>query len=193
MQKETESKSKAAPRSAEKGKKPSGTARPKGLKTSSSIEKKNVGNTKTTGIDSPKKLPLSGVNYSVHTSFSSSEKFDIIEKGIPYTAIEKLSERLDTPIKSVLALFDLAQTTYNLKKRENALMGRRDTETVLYLNELIDFGVDVFNAENSKFLRWLKKPNLSLGGAAPENLLNSITGIQEVKGCLARIEYGNMA
>lgn len=193
MQKETESKSKAAPRSAEKGKKPSLTARPKGLKTLSSIEKKNVGNTKTTGIDSPKKLPLSGVNYSVHTSFSSSEKFDIIEKGIPYTAIEKLSERLDTPIKSVLALFDLAQTTYNLKKRENALMGRRDTETVLYLNELIDFGVDVFNTENSKFLRWLKKPNLSLGGAAPENLLNSITGIQEVKGCLARIEYGNMA
>ena len=157
------------------------------------MEKKNVGNTKTTGIDSPKKLPLSGVNYSVHMPYSSSEKFDIIEKGIPYTAIEKLSERLDTPIKSVLAVFDLAQTTYNLKKRENALMGRRDTETVLYLNELIDFGVDVFNAENSKFLRWLKKPNLSLGGAAPENLLNSITGIQEVKGCLARIEYGNMA
>jgi uncharacterized protein (DUF2384 family) len=39
----------------------------------------------------------------------------------------------------------------------------------------------------------LKKPNLSLGGNAPESMLDSITGIQEVRNCLNRIEYGNLA
>jgi uncharacterized protein (DUF2384 family) len=37
----------------------------------------------------------------------------------------------------------------------------------------------VFNNENDKFQRWLKKPNLSLGGKSPENLLDTITGIMK--------------
>jgi uncharacterized protein (DUF2384 family) len=39
----------------------------------------------------------------------------------------------------------------------------------------------------------MKKQNLSLGGNTPEGLLDSITGIQEVKNCLNRIEFGNFA
>jgi len=63
----------------------------------------------------------------------------------------------------------------------------------LLLTELIDFGLEVFNQEENKFLRWLKKPNLSLGGTTPESLLDTTTGIQEVKNCLNRLEYGNLA
>ncbi len=183
MHKETKDKTKASPGNSGKGNKPFKKA----------IPKKNVRITKANNPKSSKELQSPDVNYSVDKSYSTNEKLELINKGLPYSAIEKLSGRMDKPVKSVLSLFDLAQTTYNLKKRDQALMSRRDTETVLCLNELIDFGIEVFNAENEKFLRWLRKPNLSLGGAVPENLLNSMTGIQEVKGCLARIEYGNMA
>ncbi|MDZ7607711.1 MAG: MbcA/ParS/Xre antitoxin family protein [Cyclobacteriaceae bacterium] len=61
------------------------------------------------------------------------------------------------------------------------------------LSEVLDFGLEVFNDEKEKLQRWLKKPNLSLGGVTPESLFDSITGIQEVRNALNRLEYGNMA
>ncbi len=63
----------------------------------------------------------------------------------------------------------------------------------MLITELIDFGLEVFNDEEEKFQRWLKKPNLYLGGNSPESLLDTTTGIDEVKFALNRIEFGNLA
>lgn len=124
---------------------------------------------------------------------SKMERVSVIRQGVPYSAIEVISKRINTPVKDVLPIFSLPQTTYNKKRREKSLLNGRDSETILLLTELIDFGLEVFNQEEDKFLRWLKKPNLSLGGTTPESLLDSTTGIQEVKNCLNRLEYGNLA
>jgi putative toxin-antitoxin system antitoxin component (TIGR02293 family) len=97
------------------------------------------------------------------------------------------------PVKEVLHIFGLPQTTYNKKRREKSLLNGRDSEVVLLLTELVDYGVEVFNDEEDKFLRWMKKQNYSLGDNSPESLLDSFTGIQEVRNCLNRIEYGNLA
>ena len=121
------------------------------------------------------------------------EKVDIIREGLPYESIDVISKRINVPVKDVLNIFGLPQTTYNKKRREKSLLNRRDSEIVLLLTELADFGIEVFNSEEDKFQRWMKKPNLSLGGNTPESLLDSNTGIQEVRNCLNRIEYGNMA
>jgi uncharacterized protein (DUF2384 family) len=64
---------------------------------------------------------------------------------------------------------------------------------IVLISELVDYGKEVFNNEEEKFQRWLKKANLSLGGNSPESLLDTITGIDEIKFCLNRIEYGNLA
>lgn len=124
---------------------------------------------------------------------SGMDRVRLIREGIPYAAIETIGQKMNTPVKDVLPIFDLPQTTYNKKRREEALLNSRDSETVLLLSELIDFGKAVFNEEEEKFLRWMKKPNLSLGGVSPESLLDSTTGIQEVKNSLNRLEYGNLA
>lgn len=121
------------------------------------------------------------------------ERVGIIRQGIPYDSIEVISKRLNRPVKSMLALVGLPQTTYNKKKGTHSLLDSRDSELVLLITELIDYGIDVFNNENDKFQRWLKKSNLSLGGNSPESLLDTITGINEVKFCLNRIEFGNLA
>jgi putative toxin-antitoxin system antitoxin component (TIGR02293 family) len=121
------------------------------------------------------------------------ERVGIIRKGLPYESIEVISKRTDLPVKQVLTLFGVPQTTYNKKKRENELLSGRDSEVILLLTELLDFGLEVFNDEPEKFQRWLKKPNVSLGGVKPESFFDSLTGIQEVKNALNRLEYGNMA
>lgn len=124
---------------------------------------------------------------------SRLERVGIIRSGIPYASIDVISKRINIPIKEVLYIFGLPQTTYNKKRREKSLLNGRDSEIVLLLIELVDFGIEVFNNEEEKFQRWMKKQNISLGGNSPESLLDSTTGIQEVKNCLNRIEYGNLA
>ena len=124
---------------------------------------------------------------------SKMEQIIIIRKGVPYESIEIISQRLNRPIKQILSIVGIPQTTYNKKKSEHALLDRRDSELIMLINELIDFGTDVFNQEEEKFQRWLKKPNLMLDGNPPESMLDTSTGIEEVRSCLNRIEYGNFS
>jgi putative toxin-antitoxin system antitoxin component (TIGR02293 family) len=128
-----------------------------------------------------------------YTWTTQMERVEIIREGVPYGSLETISQRLNRPVKSVLSIMGVPQTTYNKKKNEQSLLDRRDSELVLLITELIDYGIDVFNNEPEKFQRWLKKPNLSLGGHSPESLLDTITGINEVTYCLNRLEYGNLA
>ncbi len=121
------------------------------------------------------------------------ERVALIRRGLPYESIEVIGNKASLPIKQVLQYLGLPQTTYNKKKREKNLLSGRDSEVVLVWSEVLDFGLEVFNNEIDKFQRWLKKPNLSLGSVAPESLFDSITGIQEVRNALNRLEYGNMA
>lgn len=124
---------------------------------------------------------------------SRMERVAIIRKGLPYETIDALGRKANLSTKQVLNYLGVAQTTYNKKKRDNDLLNGRDSEVVLVLSELLDFGLEVFNEEKEKFQRWLKKPNISLGNVSPESLFDSLTGIQEVRNALNRLEYGNMA
>lgn len=161
-------------------------------------ERKRIFNTKIS-IERAKNAAAASQSWKIMTEgkeyawTTKMERVSIIRAGVPYGAIEVISQKINAPIKEVLHIFDLPQTTYNKKRREKSLLSGRDSETVLLLTELIDFGVEVFNNENDKFQRWLKKPNLALGGLVPESLLDSLTGIQEVKNCLNRLEFGNLA
>lgn len=121
------------------------------------------------------------------------DRVTIIRKGLPYDSIEVISKKSDLPIKQILNLLGVPQTTYNKKKKEKDLLSGRDSEIVLVLSEVLEYGLQVFNEEKDKFHRWLKKPNISLGGTPPETLFDSLTGIQEVRNSLNRLEYGNLA
>lgn len=121
------------------------------------------------------------------------DRVNAIRAGIPYDAIEMIGNRLSITVKSVLALLGIPQTTYNKKKSEHSLLDSRDSELIISIDELLCFGMEVFNNEENKFQRWLKKPNVSIGGHTPESMLDTIAGINEVKYSLNRLEYGNLA
>lgn len=128
-----------------------------------------------------------------HSWSTKMERVELIRNGISYDSIEVISSRLNQTIKSVLSILGIPQTTYNKKKSEKSLLGSRDSELIILITELLDYGLEVFNEEEEKFQRWLKKPNLSLGGNLPESLLDTTTGIEEVKFSLNRIEFGNFS
>lgn len=121
------------------------------------------------------------------------DRVNLIRKGVPYSSIEVVSKKLNLPVKDVLSIINLPQTTYNKKKNEHSLLNSATSEIILMIIELTDYGLDVFNNEEAKFQRWMKKTNLALGGNSPESMMDTLTGISEVKHCLNRIEYGNFA
>ncbi len=129
----------------------------------------------------------------VYSWSTRMERVNLIRQGVPYHTIETISDRLDRPIKTVLSILRIPQTTYNKKKSEHSLLDTHESELIVLLTELIDYGITVFNNEEEKFQRWLKKPNLSLGGQSPDSLLDTATGIDEVTFSLNRIEFGNFA
>ena len=85
------------------------------------------------------------------------------------------------------------QIGYNKKREGKSLLKDSHYELEILVTELFDYGIEVFNNEEDKFQRWMKKPTNSLGNNTPESLLDSIVGIQEVRNCLNRIEFGNLA
>jgi len=121
------------------------------------------------------------------------ERVNIIREGISFDIIEQISERLDRPVKATLSMLGIAQTTYNKKKSEQATLDSHESELIVLITEMLDYGLEVFNNEEDKFGRWLKKPNLSLGGFSPDSLLDTVTGIDEVRYCLQRIDAGSFA
>ena len=153
--------------------------------------KKSIERARNTSKKSPKwGITISAKEYAWTTRM---DRVVLVRKGLPYEAIEVLSKRSNLAVKQLLHALNLPQTTYNKKKKDQDLLNPRDTEVILVLTELLDFGLEVFNNENEKFQRWLKKPNISLGGVTPESLFDTLTGIQEVRNSLNRLEYGNMA
>lgn len=121
------------------------------------------------------------------------ERIQVIRKGIPYQSIEVISKRMKLPIKAVLATVKIPQTTYNKNKNKNLVLDVHHSELITLLTELIDYALEVFNNEEEKLQRWFDKPNYSLGGKTPKSLLDTTTGVQQVKNCLHRIEFGNFA
>ncbi|MCH7524874.1 MAG: DUF2384 domain-containing protein [Bacteroidetes bacterium] len=124
---------------------------------------------------------------------SKYDRIAIIRKGLPYTTVEAISKQSSLPISKVLNFLGIAQTTYNKNKRAKILMSGRNSEAILLMAEVLEYGDLVFNHETEKFNRWLKKTNISIGNVTPESLFDTLSGIQVVRNCLNRIEYGNFA
>lgn len=133
-------------------------------------------------------LQNTGVNY-----LNKLDRIEVIRKGLSYDVIDQISTRLEISVLQLLSILGIPQTTYHKKLREHKILNSRESDLILQISDLLDFGVEVFNSENEKFTRWLKKPNKSIGGFEPMSLFDTWTGIQQVKNSLNRIEYGNMA
>jgi len=131
------------------------------------------------------KIPKSSIQIANESIvwYNHIDRIRLIREGLPYSTL----------IKHFLSFLQIPQTTYNKRKRESVKLSGRDSEIILVLNELVDYGIEVFNGESEKFLLWLEKNNLSLGGVTPKSFFDSLTGIQEVRKCLDRIEHGNFA
>lgn len=122
---------------------------------------------------------------------SPVNRLSVIKGGLSSSSIKDLlsisgSTRLDIARK-----LDLTEPT--LRKHLSVVKGLSTSlsEHVLFLLELYDKGIDTFGSVQ-EFKNWLPQHNIGLD-AIPNDLLDSITGINMVMNELNRIDHGVLA
>jgi putative toxin-antitoxin system antitoxin component (TIGR02293 family) len=122
---------------------------------------------------------------------SPIDKLSIIKGGLSSTAIEDLltisgSTRLD-----LAKNLDLTEPTLRKHLATPKELSTSLSEHVLFLLELYDKGIDTFGSVK-EFKNWLPQHNIGID-AKPQDLLDSITGINIVMNELQRIDHGILA
>jgi putative toxin-antitoxin system antitoxin component (TIGR02293 family) len=114
---------------------------------------------------------------------------DLIRKGLPASAIARVSESLDLSVKTTTELLGLAPRTIARRIERKMPLGPKESEVVVRLARVFAQAEDVLGSRD-KARAWLKKPNRALGGHVPLSLLDTDLGAGTVIDVLGRIDYG---
>ena len=122
---------------------------------------------------------------------SPVNRLSVIKGGLSSSSLKDLLEisgstRLDIARKLDLTEPTLRKHLSNVKELSTSL-----SEHVLFLLELYDKGIDTFGSVQ-EFKNWLPQHNIGID-AKPNDLLDSITGINMVMNELHRIDHGILA
>lgn len=122
---------------------------------------------------------------------SPVNRLSVIKGGLSSSSLNDLlaisgSTRLDMARKLDLTEPTLRKHLSNAKELSTSL-----SEHVLFLLELYDKGIDTFGSID-EFRNWLQQHNIGID-AKPNDLLDSITGINIVMNELNRIDHGILA
>lgn len=86
----------------------------------------------------------------------------------------------------------ISERTIIRYREQNKKFDPLQTDRIILLEHLYDFGLSVFGNENT-FNHWLTNKNLALGGRTPKELLVTSFGINMVKDEIGRIAHGVLA
>ena len=121
-------------------------------------------------------------------AFTPSQLIEGVQDGLPVCELDALQEMLDLPIEQLAPKLGISKATLHRRKLQGHLIAT-ESDRVVRFARLMGKAVEVFETqENAR--RWLKAPQIGLGGAAPLDYAETEIGAREVEDLLGRIEYG---
>ncbi len=116
----------------------------------------------------------------------------VIRQGIPYSIFELIAAQAPFDFVEWASFLELSPRSLQRYKVENRTFEPIQSEKILALVEVTQFGLEVFG--NMEMLRiWLKTPSFVLGRMAPIELVAYSFGRQLVMTELVHIEHGIFA
>ncbi|WP_299667290.1 antitoxin Xre-like helix-turn-helix domain-containing protein [uncultured Polaribacter sp.] len=113
-------------------------------------------------------------------------------KGLPYKSLLNAQVLMPFSIQEWATILHISVRSIDRLKKERKKLNISQSEKLIEITLLYDYGVDVFGAAD-KFSKWLERANIGLGGVAPKSLLDTNQGMKAIKSQLSRIEYGVLA
>lgn len=116
---------------------------------------------------------------------------DLGEKGLTKASLLELAGFLELSTAEIASLLPITERTIQRYARSTRL-SRAVSDRLLEIARVAVHGVDIFG-DKPRFLAWLSRANVALGGRRPMDLLASTLGIGLVDDELGRIEHGVVA
>lgn len=117
---------------------------------------------------------------------------DAVRSGIAYKDFLKLVQETPFSMSEWAFYLQLSERTLQRNQKEKKPFQPVQSEKIVELSMLYQYGVEVFGDKNN-FDTWLITKSVALGGRAPKELLDTKFGISMVKDALTRIEHGVFA
>lgn len=141
------------------------------------------------------KSPEESVGFLFNQARShKQERFRLVETvraGIPGDAVKKYIELVGLTVRDLSDATRIPERTMARRLKEDRLPPA-DSESVLRLAGMIFQAEGVFG-DRASALAWLRRPNRTLSGQTPWQLLDTTFGAREVEDALVRIEHGVFA
>lgn len=112
---------------------------------------------------------------------------EIVERGLPYGAVERLIKTLDLTIEDLCRIIPVSRRT--LARYRGGSLDSHLSDHVLMVGKVYERAAEVMESAESALL-WLKTPNYTFRFKRPLDYLSSFTGAQEVLDELGRLQHG---
>lgn len=122
----------------------------------------------------------------------------VVKRGIPARFLVRISQEMDRPMRQIVRLLGLAQSTAARKIEANATLNVDESERVLGLAKLIGQVQTIvqesgqpegFNAAHW-VSEWLTRPAPALGGKRPDELMDTSEGRRIISELVSRMQSG---
>ncbi|WP_346316298.1 antitoxin Xre/MbcA/ParS toxin-binding domain-containing protein [Chitinophaga sp. YIM B06452] len=115
-----------------------------------------------------------------------TKKIEVVKSGVTKEQLTRLKEIFELDYDTLSALLVVTNRSLHLKKGKD-ILNRNISDRIIAIADVFSLGYNVFNSREL-FHRWLRQPSRDLGGVVPLAMLDTITGMEEVKQQLMRME-----
>ncbi len=119
---------------------------------------------------------------------TSSQMRDRIKKGLPFSSLESVRERLRLSVPEAASVLQMPARTL-ARRRQSRKLAPDESDRLYRLARIAAQAVAVFGTEE-KASTWLRRPNRALNSELPIRLLDTDVGTRQVEDILGRIEHG---
>lgn len=160
-------------------------------KRSSNRIRNNLGKAKNIALQEPHEIDLI-YSYKLADDKNVLAIIDAVRTGISFAEFDKITSKIPFSLAEWASYLQLSERTLQRTQKGKKSFQPVQSERIVELVMLYQFGVEVFGDQES-FNIWLNSKSVALGGRTPKELLDTMFGVNMVKDELGRIEHGVLA
>lgn len=122
-------------------------------------------------------------------TFDSLQLLRSVEKGLPYSAFERLVANTSLPTDAALVLVNIPLRTLTRRKREGRFH-QDESDRLVRASRIFARAFSLFEGDRDAAKHWLSEPQKALGGEVPLAVARTEVGALEVERLIGRLEHG---
>jgi putative toxin-antitoxin system antitoxin component (TIGR02293 family) len=115
---------------------------------------------------------------------------EAIREGFAPAVVKELMRASGLTLKELAQALDLSPRS--LQRRRTGRLAPHESDRLYRLARIIAIA-DEYLGDHERAIRWLKRPNRTLGGLAPVAAIDTELGARQVENILGRIAYGGIS